>query len=467
MTELVDSPPTGQPPTAAPASSLSPARRWTVRLFLVLGTILAVVAIFAVWVNRQVLNADNWANTSSQVLANDAVQTQLSTYLVDQVYDNVNVAAELAAVLPPRFKPLAGPAANSLRSPAESATKKLLGRPRVQDAWQVANRLTAQQLIAIVNDQSRFVSTNGNAVILNLRAVVLDLVQRLGLPGVLIGKVPASAGKIKVLDASEVSTIRSGASAIKGLSILLPALALSLLAGAVALSRGRRRGLLLWVGIDLIFAGIAVLVARNLLGTNIVGSLVSTESVKPAASAVWTIATGILVDVAQACIVLGIPVILAALVAGPNTVATAIRRTLAPAFRDHAGPVYGVAAVISGLIVLWEPIPATRKPVLVLLMLVLFVVGIEALRRQTAREFPAASAAAQRAALVERARRAGTSVAGRGRFTRRNGEPGTTASAATTDPLDRLDRIASLHDRGVLDDAEYEAQKAAVLASTR
>src|SRR3954453_23916838 len=104
------------------ASALSSRRRFAIRALLVGSTDLAVVAIFAVWLNRQALNADNWSQTSSELLDNPAIRTQVAGFLVDQVYDNVDVTGEVRQALPPRLAPLAGPAANGLRQLAERST---------------------------------------------------------------------------------------------------------------------------------------------------------------------------------------------------------------------------------------------------------------------------------------------------------------------------------------------------------
>ena len=53
-------------------------------------TVLAVLGIFAVWANRQLLNPDNWANTSAKLLENADVRNGTSNYLVGQLYANVN-----------------------------------------------------------------------------------------------------------------------------------------------------------------------------------------------------------------------------------------------------------------------------------------------------------------------------------------------------------------------------------------
>ena len=105
---------------------------------------LAVLGIFAVWANRQLLNPNNWANTSTKLLQNAEIQKALPTYLVDQLYANVNVAAELKAKLPPVLQPLAGPVAGGLQNVAISAAERALASPRVQEAWKQANRAADQ-----------------------------------------------------------------------------------------------------------------------------------------------------------------------------------------------------------------------------------------------------------------------------------------------------------------------------------
>src|SRR3954453_17844033 len=136
-------------------------RRYAVRALLVGGTILLVLSTFALFANRQLLNSDNWSETSSQLLEHPEVRAQVSNYLVDQLYGDVDVPAQIAAALPPRLDPLAGPLAGGLRELSLRAANTLLGRPRVQDLWKEANRLTAQQFINIAEDKSKAVTQQG------------------------------------------------------------------------------------------------------------------------------------------------------------------------------------------------------------------------------------------------------------------------------------------------------------------
>jgi len=360
-----------------------------VRVLLVVATILAVAAVFSVWANRQALNADNWANTSSEVLADPVVKQQLANYLVDELFSQTDVASQLRDALPPRLDPLAAPAAGGLRELSLRATTRLLGRPRVEKAWENANRITAQQFINIAKGNSGAITSQGNAVVLDLRVLVLDLVQRLGLSGRLAQQLPPSAGKITILKSDQVKTLQNGADALRGLAIVLPILSFLLFALCVFLARGRRRSTLLWVGIDLIVAGVIVLLARALLGRWVGNDLVGQNEVRPAFDATWSIATGMLRDVAQALIIGAVPIVLAAMLAGPSRAATAIRARIAIPLRNHPGAAYAILGAVLVLIIAWGPIPATREVIPALIMVVLAFAGLYAFREQVNQEFPA------------------------------------------------------------------------------
>src|SRR2546429_10007638 len=85
------------------------------RVLLVLATVLTVVAIFALWVNRQALDTNEWTRTSTRLLQDSRIRSALSTYIVDQLYANVDVAGPLRSLAPQGLKALAGPPPGGLR----------------------------------------------------------------------------------------------------------------------------------------------------------------------------------------------------------------------------------------------------------------------------------------------------------------------------------------------------------------
>jgi hypothetical protein len=146
-----------------------PRHKGLVKALVVVGSLLAVVAIFSTWAERQALNTNDWVKTSSRLLENEAIQKALSNYAVDQLYANVNVNAELEKVLPKNFKQLSGPASTGLRSVAADGVQRALGTARFQQLWQNANRAAHQTLINIIENKGTAVSTNNGEVDLKLQ----------------------------------------------------------------------------------------------------------------------------------------------------------------------------------------------------------------------------------------------------------------------------------------------------------
>lgn len=355
-------------------------------------TVLAVLAIFSVWANRQMLNPDNWANTSTRLLQNSDIREATSGYLVDQLYANVNVEEELRSRLPSQIRPLAGPLAGALHNLAGEAAQRALATARVQEVWKNANRAADQTFVTIVNGGKGAVAINHGEVTLDLASIVTNITDRLGLPNI-ASKLPPSVATLKVFRSEQIKFVQDAGKALKGLALLLTIIVPLLYALAILLAGGFRRRTLMTVGIAIVAAGLIVFVGRNIMVNEVSDAIVKTESVKPAAHAALDIATSMLSEIAGAFIIIGIPLILAAWFAGPARLAVQGRRRIAPFLRERPDWTYGIVAAIMILIFIWQPIPATGKPAGIIVFLVLAFFGTYLLRRQTAEEFPPAGGA--------------------------------------------------------------------------
>jgi hypothetical protein len=120
----------------------------------------------------------------------------------------------------------------------------------------------------------------------------------------------------------------------------------------------------------------------------IVDALVKTEAYKHPVSVIWGIETSVLRDIAVILVVYGALVLLATALAGPNRPAVAIRRWLAPSFRHHPVVVWLAALALFLILLAWGPTTGDRALLGVLLLAATAAIAIEALRRQTLREFP-------------------------------------------------------------------------------
>jgi hypothetical protein len=359
-----------------------------VAALLLIGTLLAFVAIFSIWVNRQALNTDNWVDTSGKLLRNEEIRAQLSDYLADQLFANVDVQAELEKTFPPRLAPLAGPAAGALHQLAPQVAERALATSRAESLWGDANRTAHEALLKILNDEGSAISTGNGEVTLDLASLVSESGGQLGVAGKLASKVPSDAAQLTILKSDQLSMAQDASSLVRHLPIVLTPLALLLYGLAVYLAGPRRRQALRSVGFGFIVAGVLSLLLRQFAGNTVTDALAGNESVKPAVEAAWDIGTSLLVTVAVSAITFGILVVIAAWIAGPTRIATMLRREAAPYMRER-GTTYGAVALVFLALVLWAPVVAFQKPIGMVLLAVLMVLGTEALRRQTAAEFPA------------------------------------------------------------------------------
>src|ERR1051326_2826502 len=100
---------------------------------LALATILMFVSSLTVWSKRQLLDDQAWADSSTQLLANDEVRGAIAQKLSDGLFARIDVEAQLRERLPPQGQGAAPVLAATLENTVgPAAADRLLQRPRVQ-----------------------------------------------------------------------------------------------------------------------------------------------------------------------------------------------------------------------------------------------------------------------------------------------------------------------------------------------
>jgi hypothetical protein len=463
---------------------MSRGRRRLVRGLVILGSVLAFLSVFAIWTERQALNTDDWVDTSGRFLENETIRSTLSDYLVDQLYENVDVRKELEEILPGDTKDLAGPAAGGLRQVAGQGAEKVLETSTAQELWKQANRTAHEQLLAVLENKKEAVETDEGNVRLNLGNLLTNLAEEVGIGESLAEKLPPDAAQVEILKSDQLKTAQDIAVAIKGLALVLSILTFLSFSLAIYLSRDERWVTVLLSGIALVAAGFGVVVVRQIAGGIVVDQLVTEESVKPAGEAAWSIGTSLMTSIATTVIVVGIFFLIAGWLASPTNGARAVRRVMAPALRQYPAYVYTGLALLVCFYFLTAPTQGLRSFLTTLLLAGMAAFGIHELRKQTEEEFPDATydeifggtrdkvvSAVKDANITERVGEQASKL--RMPEVRRPGkEAEETAAVAPTAkrpareedaPLDRLERPGSLRDTGSLTGAEVAAEKARLL----
>ncbi len=349
-----------------------------------LAILILIVSSLTVWVKRQALDADAWADSSAQILEDDEVRALLAERIVDSVFQG-NVAASLQEDLPPILADAVPTLSGLLRQAAVDGTDRLLQTSEAITLWREANRVANTQLVELLEgDDDGLLQATGGDVVLDLRPLMDRVAQRLGVTP----DIPEGAGEITIIHSDELGTAQDVFDLLNHVSVLLVFVVLGLLAVAVWLAEGFRRRMLLAAGVAFIASGLVLLVARHLVGGAVVDSLTD-QSGEDAGWATWLIGTSLLEDIAIALVLYGAVALVGAVLAGPYRWAATARRWARPVAARPA-ILYGVVALVVLIALLTGP--STGRGLLgIVILLALAAAGVEVLRRQIVRESAAPS----------------------------------------------------------------------------
>jgi hypothetical protein len=376
-------------PAAAPSTPPLGPRAGPSRLpvaLVVVATVLAVVSALTTWVRTQALDTDEWVGISQELLRQPEVQEALAVYLTDQLYAEVDVAAELEDLLPEDLSGLAGPLAGALRQPATEAVERLLASERFEQLWVAANRAAHAAMVAILRDETReAVSSDGGAVTLDLGEVVRTVGEAIGLPSGAVERIPSDAARITVFESDELEAAQSTVQILDFLSWFLFVVVVATYALAVYLARGRRPQVLRQVGIALVAGALLVLLLRDLAVRSAVKAVVQDPANESLASLTGKVATEMLRQIAWSGVVYGVLIAGFAELLGPRSWAVEVRRRLS---RSSHGMIAGTAALVLVVVVWWSPGRALDRWVTAVTLVVLLAAGSIALVRAVRDEFP-------------------------------------------------------------------------------
>lgn len=445
------------PPTTAPRRQTR-GRSAAMWIVLVLAGLLLLLSAFAVWINRVALNTEVFTSTSSSLLDNDEIRSAVANRAVDELFASVDVQAELEKQLPTEYQGLSGPATAGLRQASYQIVDRALEQPVFQQLFKLSLEQSHQTLVQVLEGGGDRVSTEGGEVVLELRPIIVETADRIGLGQQVADNLPADAGSIVILKSDELDTAQSVFQLLKTLAWVLPLLTLVAFGVAVWLA-GERRRAVRGIGVVLAVVGLIGLVAANLTRNYVVSSLVAREDDRKAADNAWNILTELMRGSFRLMVVVGLLFLLAAWLAGPGRRAFGVRAWLAPLIQSRIWA-YVVLAIIGLLLLMRSEVLDFSRLLVVALLVALGAVWIELMRRQTATEFPDA----QGSALVADTRARMTDWWDSRRAASAAKEAPAQPVAAAADVSARLASLAELHKTGALTDEEYASAKARVLA---
>ncbi len=365
---------------------------WLVWSMIVLASLIAVGAAMNTWLNRQMLDTDNWVEVSDDLLTNDEVRGALSIYLVNELFTYVDVSGQLQGKLPDQLQVLAGPISAALRQPAIDAVDRVLDTPKVQQVWREANRVAHTALVKVLKGDTRdSIGTDNGVVTLDLSTVVKNLGEQLGLPQAVLDRIPPGAGVITIADSEQLANAQDAVTVVEKLNVVLLVVVIVLYAAAVFVASDRRAAVRN-VGVMVVVTSVVLLVARQIGIRYLSDNIRTATDVRSAIHAAALIGTNILNEIAWLWLSAGVLLLIWALLMGPTRAATATRRGLSPILSNRL-TAFVLAVAVIALIVWITPGSSVQTWIGAVTLLVLVVVGVERLRSLVRREHPDTSMA--------------------------------------------------------------------------
>ncbi len=316
-------------------------------LALVLGGVLVLVSVLAIWTRNQVVDTERYVRTVAPLATEPSIQRLVSDRLTAAIADPSRTATFARDVLPPRAAPLATPIAAGLERFVHERIDRFVRSPDFARLWDVLSRRTHESAVALLTGENEGrLQIAGDVLVVKLGPLIGPVEGVLTRAGVDTSALQRSGGEPELVlgDASGIQSARGAVRLIEQLAWFLPLLALACLGGAVALAVDRRRGLL---RAGLAVAGAMVALALSLaFGRSLyLDAVTGTSLPEDAAAAAFDTLLAFLRDGMRVVLAVGLVVALGAALAGPARPAVALREGVRGLGRKAGDAGYDVGPV--------------------------------------------------------------------------------------------------------------------------
>ncbi|WP_426592295.1 hypothetical protein ACPPVS_10930 [Cellulomonas sp. McL0617] len=318
-----------------------PGRTTLAIVLILIGALLAPVAVVGKWARDLVVDTDDYVATVGPIVDDPGVQAAVTNRVTTAVVDALNLdqlttqATDALSSL--NLPPLVSTGLASLQGPLQDAitgfVHKQVARVVTSDAfaatWKQANRTAHEQIVATLRgdpDALAQISSSGELVI-DITPVIEQVKQQLVDAGfTLAGRIPTITVTFPVASSSDLVRLQNAYRLIDVAGAVLPWLSLLLLAGGVLAAQRRSRALVI-AGLSLA-AGMAVLAVGLAIGrwfyTNSLPPAVQRPDV---AVTLYDQFISLLRIELRVFLVLGLLVAIIAFLAGGTTAARSVRET--------------------------------------------------------------------------------------------------------------------------------------------
>jgi hypothetical protein len=309
-------------------------------VLIVLGCILAPVAVVGVWAGNEVSDTGRYVATVEPLIHDPAIQNYLAGQITTQITSHLNItgtinqaSAQLNSKGLPKISSLLktfGPQiASSVTGFIHSSVHSVIASKAAATIWVQVNTVAHQALVKVLSGQGNgAISTKNGQIVLNLGPFIAVVKQDLIQHGFsLASNIPPVSPTLALFQAKDLGKAQSLYRLVTTLKVVLPIVALLLLAAGVWVARGRRRALVraaLGVAASMLILGIGLQIGRGIYLSSVPSSTLPAD----AAAAAFDALVHFLKDGLRAVLAVGLIIAIAAYFTGPSRTAVQTRSAL-------------------------------------------------------------------------------------------------------------------------------------------
>jgi len=309
-------------------------------VLIVLGCVLAPVAVLGVWAGNQVSDTGQWVATVQPLIRDPAIQNVLTDRITNEITSRLNItgnvnqaAAQLNSKGLTRIGSLLttfGPQiASSVTGFVHSTVHSVIASPAMENAWVQVNTVAHQSLVNLLSGRGNgALSTSNGQIVLNLGPLITVAKQDLVARGFsLANSIPNINPTVALFEAKNLGKAQSGYRLVSDLPIIAPIVVFVILGTGVFVARGRRRALVgagLGLAASMLVLAIGLLIARSIYLSSVPSSVLPSD----AAAAAYDAFVHFIKISLRVVLAVGLVVALGAFFTGPSRAAVATRSGL-------------------------------------------------------------------------------------------------------------------------------------------
>ena len=325
-------------------------------LLIVLGCVLAPVSVLGVWSANQVSDTNRYIANIEPLIHNPAIQNTLADNVTNQITSHLNVTGltnQAAALLTGKGLSRVGSLLQSFGPSIASAVNgyihsqvlKIVSSPQFANTWTQVNTVAHQEIVKALSGQGGgAVKVSNGQVVIDLAPFINIVKQALVARGfTLINSLPPIHPTLALFSSRDLTKAQTLYRLINDLKIVLPILALLLIAVGVYLARNHRRALIgagLGFAASMLVLGAGLAIFRSIYLNSVPSSVLSSD----AAAALFDTFVRFIKDALRTLLVVGLVIAGAAFLTGPSVTAVETRKAFVSGFDwiRHGGERAGV-----------------------------------------------------------------------------------------------------------------------------